>query len=69
MMAQSSAQLIALCIIFSVLAVSFAGMRWWARRLKNLELKTDDFLIFAATVSALRDLEDSGVLIAHRSYF
>ena len=65
-MAQSSLQVIALCIIFSALAVGFVGLRWWARRIKGLELKMDDFLVFAATVSPLRDLEEGGVLIGDR---
>ena len=67
-MGQSSTQVIALCIVFSVLAVGFAGLRWWARRIKDLELKMDDFLVFAATVSPLRGLEDGGVLIGDRFY-
>lgn len=55
-MAQSSGELIALSIVFSILAIFFVGLRWWARYTKDLELKLDDFLIFAAAVSFGRDL-------------
>lgn len=50
-MAQSSGELIALSVVFSVVAMVFVGLRWWARYCKDLELELDDFLIFAAAVS------------------
>ena len=49
-MEQSSGEIIALTVVFSILAVIFCGLRWWARYVKDLEIKTDDILIFVSLV-------------------
>ncbi|MCJ1486508.1 hypothetical protein MMC06_006685 [Schaereria dolodes] len=49
-MTQSSGELIALSVMFSLVAVVFIAFRWWARYLKDLELKADDYFIFVATL-------------------
>ena len=50
-MAQSSGKLIALAVVFTILALITVGLRWRARYCKDLELKVDDYLIFAVAVS------------------
>ncbi|MCJ1399052.1 hypothetical protein MMC11_002254 [Xylographa trunciseda] len=45
-MGQSSSEIIALTVVFSVLAIISCALRWWARYVKDLEIKTDDILIF-----------------------
>ncbi|MCJ1283943.1 hypothetical protein MMC26_003274 [Xylographa opegraphella] len=47
-MQQSSSEIIALTVVFSVLAIISCALRWWARYVKDLEIKTDDILIFVS---------------------
>lgn len=48
-MVQSSGDVIALTVVFTCLAIFCVGLRVWSRRVKQLSLGTDDFLILLAT--------------------
>ena len=48
---QSHGMVIALSVVFTLLALSFVVLRIYARRIKGSSLATDDYLILASAVS------------------
>lgn len=50
-MGQSSGEVIALAIVFPLLALFVVSLRVWARRVKKQLLAWDDYLIFIAMAS------------------
>ena len=49
-MGQSHGEVVALDVIFTVLALSFVGLRVYARRIKDAQFAADDWLVLAAAV-------------------
>lgn len=48
---QSHGMVIALAIVFTLVALSFVALRVWARLIKSSSLAADDYLILISTVS------------------
>jgi len=49
-MGQSNGEIIALAVIFALLALATVGLRVWARRSNTQMLAWDDYFIFIAVV-------------------
>lgn len=57
---QSHGMVIALIIVFTLLALSFVRLRVWARQIKGSQFGIDDYLILASAVSQASRLIELG---------
>ena len=62
-----------LCIVFPVLAILAVTGRFWARHLKNLPLKADDWtILIALVIDAVEELPETSLIelgILHRKWY